>query len=213
MPISTKICGLSTREAVDTAITHHAHYLGFVFFPPSPRHISPIQAATISRDIPDYVKKIAVTVDRSDADILSLLAHFTPDYLQLHGHESPERAAFIRAHYGIPVIKALSIRTEADLNQASLYSDSADMLLFDAKPPKDALLPGGNGVSFDWNILRGKQFALPWFLSGGLSCQNIGEAVNISGARMVDISSGVESSPGVKDLSLIQEFLTLTALL
>ena len=213
MPLITKICGLSTPESLHTAVTHHADYVGFVFFSPSPRNITPMEAATLSRDTPASIKKVAVTVDMSDSEIESLLQHFTPDYLQLHGNESPERVASVRTRYALPVIKALSVREPADLERASLYTDAADMLLFDAKPPKNATLPGGNGVSFDWNILKGKLFALPWFLSGGLSCQNIGEAVNISGARMVDVSSGVESSPGEKDLSLIQEFLTLTALL
>ncbi len=212
MPILTKICGLSTQEAVDTAVSYNAAYLGFVFFPPSSRHITPNHAAQLTVHVPASVKKVAVTVDMSDTELTALLAHFQPDYLQLHGKETPERVKAIRSHYGLPVIKALSVRTADDIAQASLYTDVADMLLFDAKPPEGAMLPGGNGISFDWTLLRGKKIPLPWFLSGGLSCQNIREALYNSGASMVDVSSGVESSPGVKDIRRIQEFLELTAI-
>lgn len=212
MPIITKICGLSTREAIECAVAHGAAYLGFVFFPRSPRNISPEDAALLTHDVPASIKKVAVIVDKTDAEIEALLQHFSPDYLQLHGNESPERTAEIRARYAIPAIKSLAIRDKADIKNAALYSHAADMLLFDAKPPKDANLPGGNGVSFDWNLLRDTKFPLPWFLSGGLSCQNIREAVDISGATMVDISSGVESAPGIKDNHLIQKFLEITAL-
>jgi phosphoribosylanthranilate isomerase len=211
MTILKKICGLSTPDAVKTAVTYGAAYLGFIFFPPSPRHITPPIAAAISADVPASVKKVAVTVDMADEDIAALLAVFGPDYLQLHGKETPERVQEIRVRYGLPVIKALSVRTKGNILHASRYDGVADMLLFDAKPPEGAVLPGGNGVSFDWTLLKGEKISLPWFLSGGLSCQNIREALDNSGASMVDVSSGVETRPGVKDLRLIREFLELTA--
>lgn len=210
MSIITKICGLSTQEAVDTAVTHGAGLLGFIFFPPSPRHIAPTQAASLTAHIPAAIKKVAVTVDMAEHELDALLASFRPDYLQLHGKESPEQVASVKSRYQLPVIKAFSISSLEDLGKTIPYHDVADMLLFDAKPPKNALLPGGNGVSFDWNILQGTEFPLPWFLSGGLTCQNVREAVKITGAKRVDVSSGVESSPGVKDLARIAEFLTIT---
>lgn len=210
MSIITKICGLSTQEAVDNAVMHGAGLLGFIFFSPSPRHVTPLQAASLTAHVPATIKKVAVTVDMAESELDALLTAFRPDYLQLHGKESPERVAAVKNRYQLPVIKALSVHSLEDLDKTIPYHDVADMLLFDAKPPKNATLPGGNGISFDWNILQGKQFPLPWFLSGGLTCQNLREAVKITGAKRVDVSSGVESSPGVKDLARIAEFLTIT---
>lgn len=211
MSIKTKICGLRTKEAVDTSLAYGASYLGFVFYSPSPRNISPEDAAAICKHVPSTVKRVAVTVSMSNSELEALLKAFTPDYLQLHGNESPERVKEVQLQYSIPIIKAISVSSAEDITLAARYEKYTDMLLFDAKPPKDAVLPGGNGVSFDWNLLKDAKMTRPWFLSGGLSCQNIAQALKNSGATMVDVSSGIESSPGVKDIARIKEFLTLSA--
>jgi phosphoribosylanthranilate isomerase len=213
MPVITKICGLSSAESIDVAVKYGAAYLGFVFFAPSPRNISPERAALLTAHMPEDVHTVAVTVSMEDAAFDRMLAVFKPDYLQLHGGESPARVREVRLRYGIPVIKAIAVSDAADIARAAAYEECADMLLFDAKAPKDALLPGGNGVAFEWELLERARFSLPWFLSGGLSCGNVREAVEKSGATRVDISSGIESNPGVKDNGLIKEFLTITGTL
>lgn len=204
--VQVKICGLTTREAVITAQEGGADYIGFVFFPRSPRHLSPSHAAELAAIVPS-LHSVAVLVSPSDDEIHNLLSAFPPTFLQLHGEETPERVAAIRSRFALPVIKALSIRTEQDLVQVTEYEKVSDMLLFDAKAP--AGLPGGNGVSFDWTLLSGRHFAKPWFLSGGLSEANVSDALRITNAPLVDVSSGVESTPGVKDLRLIRNFITL----
>jgi phosphoribosylanthranilate isomerase len=210
MTIHTKICGLSTQEAVSTAALHGADYIGCVFFPPSPRYVTPRQASSITVTLPDHVKKVAVTVSMSNSELDALLTEFVPDYLQLHGTESLQRVHELRMRYGIPIIKALPVSSADDISIAHAYAVFSDMLLFDAKPPKDSTLPGGNGVAFDWSLLKDEYFDCPWFLSGGITCQNVRQAIEQSGANMVDISSGVESSPGVKDHTLIEQFLAVT---
>ncbi len=210
MTIKAKICGLTTPEAVDAAVEGGAAFLGAVFFPPSPRNLTAEQAQSLLMGTPETCKKVAVMVDPSDADLTTILAHFTPDYLQLHGEESPERTQEIKQHTNLPIIKALPVRKSDDVARAGEYETIADMLLFDAKEPSSTL-PGGNGLAFDWQLLKGRHFSLPWMLSGGLNANNVAEAVRISGAAMVDASSSLERTPGVKDPALITAFLNATS--
>lgn len=207
--VEVKICGITDEAAVAAATLHGAAYLGFVFFARSPRHLTPAQAAQLSGDIPAAVRKVGLIVNEKNDGIATILRDFQPDYLQLHGNEPPERVAEIRARFGLPVIKAIAIADRADVAAAQAYESVADILLFDAKPPKAAAnaLPGGNGQAFDWNLLAGGQWRRPWMLSGGLDAHNIAEAVQISGAKAVDVSSGVESKPGCKDPQKISIFL------
>jgi phosphoribosylanthranilate isomerase len=207
MGATAKICGLRTPEAVEAALRGGASHLGFIFFAKSPRNIDPGAAGRLAEAARSRAKVVAVTVDADDAAVDSIVAGLNPDLIQLHGRETPERAAEIRRRTGLGVVKALSVSTAADLAAASGYEGAADHLMFDAKAPADAVLPGGNGVGFDWDILAGRTFAAPWFLAGGLDAGNVVEAVRRSGAPLVDVSSGVESSPGVKDPALIQAFL------
>lgn len=205
MPVDVKICGISTPDAVDALARAGARYAGFVFFPRSPRHISIATATQLARQLPTGVRAVALFVEPSDSDLDAVLERVQVDTIQLHGHETPGRVAEIRARYSHPVIKALPVATATDLDQASAYGEVADMLLFDAKPPKNvSSLPGGNGLSFDWSILTGRQMARPWMLSGGLTAENLAEAVGTTGAKAVDLSSGVESRPGVKDPARIR---------
>jgi phosphoribosylanthranilate isomerase len=208
MSIPVKICGLSTPEAVDAAVTGGAAYVGFVFFPASPRHVAPTRAAELA-DVARAagVRIAAVTVDAGDDALETIAAALRPDLIQLHGGETPERAQAVRRLTGAAVVKALRVSEPADLEAAAAFDGAADYLMFDAKPPKQALLPGGNGTSFDWSILHGRRFAQPWFLAGGLDVDNVARAVERSGAPLVDVSSGVETAPGVKDPALIEAFL------
>lgn len=205
--IEVKICGLRTTEAVATAVDGGARYLGFVFFPPSPRHLEPAAAAPLLAAVPPSVKRVGLVVNADDATLEALLAACPLDMLQLHGHETPERAAAIRARFGLPILKALPISDAGDVRAARAYEDAADLLLFDAKPPKDASRPGGNALAFDWALLAGTSWTRPWLLAGGLHAGNLADAVRLSGARGVDVSSGVEDSPGVKSLTKIRAFL------
>ncbi len=213
MPVQVKICGLSTPETVQAAIDGGADLIGFVFFPKSPRNITPDRAAQLAAPArakgvkAGGVKVAAVTVDASDALIDAIAATLRPDLIQLHGHESPERAAEVRARSGAGVVRALRVSQAADLDQASAFEGVVDYLMFDAKAPAGAALPGGNGAAFDWTLLAGRRFARPWFLAGGLNPGNVTEALRITGAPMVDVSSGVEAAPGVKDPALIKAFL------
>lgn len=200
MPVRAKLCGLRTPEVVQAAVAAGAAFVGFVFYPKSPRHVTPAQAAVLA---PEHVPAVAVLVDPTDTEITDILAHFHPGFLQLHGAEMPTRVAEIRARFGVPIIKAFSVRTADDFTPVADYAPHAEYFLFDAK---GEALPGGNGVAFDWNILRGKSFARPWFLSGGLNAENIAEAVRVTGATLVDVSSGIESAPGVKDIAKIHAF-------
>lgn len=203
-----KICGLSTPETVRAAIDGGASHIGFMFFDKSPRNIEPEAAARLAAPArARNVKICAVTVDPDDALLDRLSAILAPDFFQLHGKETPSRARQVRERTGAGVIKVFPVSESSDLDAASAFETVTDHLMFDAKPPKDAALPGGNGLRFDWDILSGRRFARPWFLAGGLDPWNVGEAVRRSGAPIVDVSSGVERGPGLKDPALITAFL------
>lgn len=205
--IRVKICGLTSAGAVASAAKAGARYVGFVFFPKSPRNISVDLAATLAADVPPGVAKVALVVNADDALLDEITSRVPLDMLQLHGSETPERVAEIRARYGLPVMKAVGIADAADLARIDDYVGVADQILVDAKPPKEAELPGGNGLSFDWRLLQGRHWTVPWMLAGGLTPQNVALAAKLTGARQVDVSSGVESAPGVKDEALIRDFL------
>jgi phosphoribosylanthranilate isomerase len=206
MTAAVKICGINTPEAATAAAT--SDYAGFVFFPRSPRNVSPEQAGAIAAALPAAVRRVAVTVDADDALIGAIVAELRPDLIQLHGREPPERARDLAARFGLGTIKALAIAEPADLDATQAYADAVDWLLFDAKPPARAgALPGGNAASFDWRMLAGRSMPRPWFLSGGLDADNVRAAIAASGARAVDVSSGVEASPGRKDPVRIAAFL------
>ncbi|WP_438751149.1 phosphoribosylanthranilate isomerase [Pararhizobium sp. O133] len=211
MKTEVKICGLKTAEAVDKAVALGASHTGFIFFPKSPRNIEPDDAGRLAERIRGRAKIVAVTVD-ADSDVLDeIVSALSPDMLQLHGNESPERVLTVKAVYGLPVIKALSIRDADDLRRIEPYIGIADRFLFDAKPPKGSELPGGNGVSFDWRLLDTLDDSVDYMLSGGLNADNVGEALALTGAKAVDTSSGVESAPGVKDLKRMEEFFDAIA--
>ncbi len=202
-----KICGLSTPETLEAALEGGAAYVGAVIFPKSPRHLEPEQAGELFAAARGRAQIVAVVVN-PDNDLLARIStHLKPDYIQLHGSESIERAAEVRALTDAKIIKALPIRDEADFVDVDLWNETADILLFDAKPPKGADLPGGVGHSFDWSLMANRPLPAKWFLAGGLDGTNIGEALRITAAKMVDVSSGVESAPGVKDITLIRSFL------
>lgn len=203
--ILVKICGLSTPEAVEAALDGGATHLGFVFFPKSPRDVDPLMAAELAGMARDKALSVAVVVDPDDALLDRLAGEVGPDLYQLHGRETPERVAAIRERTGGGVIKVLSIKSKADLEGAETYEAVADHLMFDAKLEGD--LPGGLGAGFDWGLLRGRSFAKPWFLAGGLDPKTVSAAIRVTGAPGVDVSSGVESAPGVKDPALIAAFL------
>lgn len=206
--IRIKICGLSTPETVVAAAEAGAAYVGFVFFPKSSRNIDIAAARELALDVPDGVAKVALTVNADDAFLDQLTETVPLDMLQLHGTETPERVLEVKSRYGLPVMKAIGIADKGDLPQIEAYEAVADQLLIDAKPPKGAELPGGNGLAFDWTLLAGRKYwQRPWMLAGGLSAANVSEAVQRTGARQVDISSGVESAPGVKDINMIQDFI------
>ena len=208
MTATIKICGLSTAEAVDRAADLGADMAGFIFFPKSPRHVAVQTAAALAeRARARGLQTVAVTVDMDDAGLDEIVAAVRPDWLQLHGEESPERTADLKARYGLPVMKAFAIREASDFDRVASYEPVADRFLFDAKPPKGSDLPGGNGASFDWRLLATLDGAVNYMLSGGLTKDNVGEALRISGAPGVDVSSGVESAPGVKDLGMIDDFV------
>ncbi|MCB1473174.1 MAG: phosphoribosylanthranilate isomerase [Rhodobiaceae bacterium] len=209
MHIDVKICGLKTRQALDAALAGGAAYVGFVFYPPSPRALSPDEAAPLLAQARGRAKTVALTVDADTALLDAIVSRLKPDLLQFHGSETPQHVIDARKKYRIPVMKALKIGGREDIAAASAYEGAADMLLFDAKPrPGEGLgLPGGNGVTFDWRLMAGLDLTLPVMLSGGLDASNVAMAVRLSGAAAVDVSSGVESAPGVKDVKLIGEFL------
>ena len=208
MRVHAKICGLSTFETVDAAIAGGAAWLGFVFFPPSPRSVAPEQASSLIARAPAQIGKAAVLVDPDDALIAHVLATGVTA-LQLHGDESPERLAALRRHR-VELWKAVPVRTRADLDAANAYRGAADRIVYDARTPKGTL-PGGMGLRFDWTLLDGFDHPLPWMLSGGLDTGNLAEAARTTGAHMVDVSSGVESAPGVKDVDKIAAFLQAAA--
>ena len=209
MPVVAKICGLKTAETVATAVDHGADFVGFNFFRKSPRYVEPEDAAALGRAMPSRVLKTGLFVDDDDARIAAILAAAPLDLLQLHGAETPERVAAIKAQFDIPVMKVIKVRDRADIVRAADFETVADRLLFDAQPPagmKNAL-PGGNAVSFDWTLLQGFRSRLPWMLSGGLTPGNLVEAVRLTGAPAVDVSSGVEDRPGEKNINKIKDFL------
>ena len=203
----SKICGLSTPETVDCAVEAGASMVGFVFFPPSPRSISIADASALVSRVPDDIKKVALTVNAGNDFLREIAENTGIDIFQLHGNEQPERVFEIRHTFGLPIIKALPVEDCLDLMVARGYDAVVDYFLFDSKPPKDASRPGGNATAFDWSLLKGFALAKPWLLAGGLTPQNVLQAVEISGAQMVDVSSGVEGSTGVKDLNEIRSFL------
>jgi phosphoribosylanthranilate isomerase len=211
MPVPAKICGLKTAESVAAAVEHGADFIGFNFFRKSPRYVEPEQAGALGRAMPTHVLKTALLVDDDDARIAAILAAAPLDLLQLHGSETPERVAAIKAKFGLPVMKVIKVRDAGDIARAAQYETVADRLLFDAQPPADMknALPGGNAVSFDWTLLQGFRSPLPWMLSGGLTPANLAEAVRQSGAPAVDVASGVEDRPGEKSLSKIKDFLVI----
>ena len=208
--VSVKICGLTASDHVRAAAEAGARYVGFVFFPKSPRHVDMATAAKLAQLVPVGVAKVALTVNATDTELDQLVAGVPLDMLQLHGKESPDRVAKIRARFGLPVMKAIGVADADDLAAIDLYSEVADQLLIDAKPPRNAELPGGNGLAFDWRLLAGRKYwRKPWMLAGGLTPDNVAEAVRMTGARQVDVSSGVESAPGVKDAALIRAFIAV----
>ncbi|MEQ8349089.1 MAG: phosphoribosylanthranilate isomerase [Sneathiellaceae bacterium] len=214
MTVTAKICGLNDTAGLAAAIDGGAAMAGFLFYPPSPRAVSPMAAAALMAQLPGSVRSVAVLVDPDDGLLDTLVAATPAEILQLHGQESPERVAEIRARTGRRVMKAVKVKDAADLDAAAAFEPVADFLLFDAWPPgRDGALPGGNGEAFDWPLLAGRRFRLPWLLSGGLHAGNLAAAVATSGAAQVDVSSGVEIRPGVKDPARIRAFLAACAAL
>jgi len=212
LALAAKICGLNESAGVAAAVDGGARYVGFVFYRPSPRHVSPQEARSLMAAVPPNVAKVGLFVDADDATIAAALA--APlDWLQLHGAETPERVADIKRRFGLPVIKAVAIAAATDIAAAERYVDAADRLLFDAKPPRhrNGALPGGNGLAFDWRLLGAQSWPVPWMLSGGLNAGNLAEAVTTTHALAVDVSSGVETRPGVKDPDKIIAFLRTAA--
>jgi len=204
--IRVKICGLTDPADIPAAILAGASYVRFVFFPKSPRHLRLEEAAPMALSVPEGVAKVALTVDADDATLDALTEAVPLDVLQLHGHESPARVAEIKARYGLPVMKAVGISGPEDLTQIDFYAKVADQILVDAKPPEGADRPGGNALAFDWQLLQGRRWPVPWMLAGGLTPENVAGALRLTGARQVDVSSGVESAPGEKDSELMRAF-------
>jgi phosphoribosylanthranilate isomerase len=207
MTTRVKICGLSTVATLVSALDAGADLVGLVFFPKSPRHLEVGEAAALARHVAGRAEIVALTVNADDALLDQIMADVQPDLIQVHGQETPERVAAIRARTGKPVMKAIAVATAADAAKALAFRGIADLILFDAKAPKGADLPGGNGVTFDWRALDGIKDQVPWMLSGGLTPETIAEAIRLTGARMVDVSSGVESASGVKDPDLMRRFI------
>jgi phosphoribosylanthranilate isomerase len=207
MALLIKICGLKTPDTLDAALDAGADLVGFVFFPPSPRNLGLDAARTLGTRVTGRAGKVALTVDATDGEFSDIVAALKPDMLQLHGRESPERVAALRARFGLPVNKALPIASRDDLAPIHLYESVADYILFDARPPREATRPGGLGTPFDWTLLRDLALPVPFILSGGLDPANVAEALAITGAAGVDVSSGVEHAPGEKDIGKIAAFV------
>jgi phosphoribosylanthranilate isomerase len=209
MSIAAKICGLTTEEAVQAAAAGGARFAGFIFYPPSPRSLGIAQAAALVAGVAPGITRVGVFVDPDDRLLENVLTKMPLDMVQLHGSETPDRAAAIKRRFGIKVMKAIKVASERDLQPAKEFLNSVDWLMFDAKPPKDMVsaLPGGNALAFDWELLCQTNWPLPWMLSGGLTVENLAEAVKISRADSVDVSSGVERKPGEKDPAKIRAFL------
>lgn len=207
MPVLVKICGINMPDALDAAVEAGADALGFVFFPPSPRHLGIEAASALAERVGGRAAKVALTVDAEDALLAAIRDAVKPDMLQLHGQESPARVAAIRTRFGLPVMKALPVETRADLSAVSAYAQVADRILFDARPPREATRPGGLGAPFDWRILEDLHLPLPFTLSGGLDAGNVARAIRIARPGGVDVSSGVERAPGDKDPGKIGAFI------
>jgi len=213
MAVLAKICGINSPEAITAAIAGRAAYVGLVFYPPSPRNVTPEQAASLAAGVPDHIAKVGLFVDADDETLQRVLDVVPLNLLQLHGSETPQRVAEIRKAFGLPVMKAIRIAGPDDIARAADFIAVSDRLLFDAQAPADmaGALPGGNGLAFDWNLLAEKEWPLPWMLSGGLTPDNLAAAVTATGAVCVDVSSGVEASRGVKDPEKIRRFLAVAA--
>ncbi len=211
MTVRTKICGLTTHEAVAAAAAARAWRMGLVFYPPSPRNIAPQDALALIERAPIWLEKVAVFVDPDDDFLDAIMLNVPINVVQLHGNETPERVAAIKQRVGVQLVKAIGVAGEEDLAKVADYEPVCDWLMFDAKPAADASRPGGLGTAFDWRLLAGREWRRPWILSGGLTAENVGQAIQISGAEFVDVSSGVEAEPGVKDPRLIQSFLEAVA--
>src|SRR5262245_1240486 len=207
MTVLIKICGLSTPDALDVALEAGADAVGFVFFPPSPRHLGFEAARLLGARVRGRAQKVALSVDADDDWLASAIEALQPDMLQLHGKETPERVVVVRTRFGLPVIKALPIAERADLTPMRIYAKVADRLLFDARAPREATRPGGLGMSFDWGLLQNIDPEVPFMLSGGLDPTNVAEALRITQAPGVDVSSGVERAPGEKDVDKIRAFI------
>jgi len=209
MSVEVKICGVNATEALAAAVEAGAEYVGLNFYPPSPRSITPERAAALAAAAPPQLCKVGLFVDVEDETIARTLAAVPLDMLQFHGGESPARVAQIKARFGLPVMKVVKVAGAEDVAAAEAYFRAADRLLFDAKPPKEmtGALPGGNALAFDWQLLAGRSWPIPWMLSGGLDPENVAEAIRISGARTVDVSSGIEDKPGLKNPDKIRAFL------
>ena len=208
MPQDTniKICGITDTVGLTAAVNAGTRYLGFVFFDKSPRHLALDAAAMLAAEVPAGVCKVALTVNAGDGFLDALTGQVPLDMLQLHGKEDPERVAAVKARYGLPVMKAVGVAEAADLAALDTYGQVADQLLVDAKPPKGGVLPGGNGLAFDWRLIAGRRWSVPWMLAGGLNPDNVAQAIAMTGARQVDVSSGVEVAPGRKDADRIAAF-------
>ena len=206
-PVSVKICGLATVDDVRACADAGANYMGLVFFEKSPRNITIPAARELALAAPLGLAKVALVVNPSDAELDAITASVPLDMLQLHGRETPERVAEVKARYGLPVMKAVGIADKDDLPKLESYFGVADQILVDAKPPKGGELPGGNGLSFDWRLIAGRRWPCPWMLAGGLTPENVAQAVKMTGAKQVDVSSGVEDAPGQKNAELIQKFV------
>ena len=204
--LHVKFCGLRSLDDISAAADAGARYVGFVFFGKSPRNLSLEEAARLAIEVPQGICKVALTVDADNAFLDALTGQVALDMLQLHGHETPARVAEIKARYGLPVMKAVGVADADDLPQLDAYLQVADQILVDAKPPKGADLPGGNGLAFDWRLIAGRTWDKPWMLAGGLTPDNVADAARMTGARQVDVSSGVESATGIKDATLIAAF-------
>lgn len=210
MPLTIKICGVTTHEAVSAAVDAGADMVGFVFFPKSPRNMSLRQACDLSAGLEGRARKVGLVVDADDGLLADIVREFKPDWLQLHGAESAERVSDIRKKFGVPILKAIGVAQPSDLDEVEAYRGIADNVLLDAKPPKGANLPGGNGLAFDWMLTNGfsaRTGCKNWLLSGGLNAENVGEAVRLTNAPGVDVSSGVEDSPGQKSVEKIRAFI------
>jgi len=204
---AVKICGLSTSASVAAAVEAGARFIGFVFYPPSPRSVTATEAARLAVEVPPGIGKVGLFVDPTDAEIDAVTAVVPLDFLQIHKVDDRERLRAIRARAGLPLIVAQPVATQSDVEAGLALAGIADMLLFDARPAQDATLPGGNGIAFDWRLLANRRIPVPWMLAGGLNPDNVAQAIMLTGARMVDVSSGVESAPGVKDDDAMRGFV------